>query len=144
MKTILILSVLTMPLFSLSAQRTFRCGDIITDRRDGTVYHTVKIGGQCWMKENMNAGTMVKDHDQKDNGIIEKTCYANDPENCRIFGGLYTWDEAMQWNAEEGAQGICPDGWHIPARADWEQLSGELGTDSAGYSMKVPKGHVPS
>lgn len=131
-------------LLSAGAQDSFNCGDILKDSRDGTVYHTVQIGEQCWMKENMNIGKVVKDHNQKDNDIIEKTCYKNDEENCRIYGGLYTWNEAMQWSDLEGSQGICPDGWHIPSKSDWEELSEYLGSDSAGYYMKVPADHDPA
>ncbi len=100
---------------------------------DGNTYDTIAIGTQCWMKQNMRVGTMLiarMDSNgtvgtlQSNNGIIEKYCYNNDPDNCtddhpnEPDGGLYTWDEAMQYDTTEGAQGICPDGWHIPTNMD--------------------------
>lgn len=109
------------------------CNDNSTDPEDlpcgwqtvnylGKVYNTVEIGEQCWLKENLNAGTMVISDDssswQTDNGIIEKYCYNNDPANCETYGGLYNWYEAMNYDTSEGSQGICPEGWHIPTRAD--------------------------
>jgi uncharacterized protein (TIGR02145 family) len=28
-----------------------------------------------------------------------------------------------------GVQGVCPDGWHIPSKAEWEELVAFLGTN---------------
>jgi uncharacterized protein (TIGR02145 family) len=95
------------------------------------------------MAENLNIGKLVDNHNQSDNGTIEKTCWGNEEEHCKIYGGLYTWYEAMQYS-EENKQGICPDGWHIPYRMDWEELQVFLGKDSAGYYMKVSPDHIPS
>ncbi|MCK5839899.1 MAG: hypothetical protein KAG99_08620, partial [Bacteroidales bacterium] len=37
----------------------------------------------------------------------------------------------------EGAQGICPSGWHIPTDAEWTDLENYLGGGSvAGGKMK--------
>ncbi len=43
-----------------------------------------------------------------------------------MYGGLYQWDELMQYIIIEGAQGICADGWHIPADEEWKVLEGEV------------------
>ena len=92
----------------------------------GKIYNTVEIGEQCWLKENLDAGTMIASNDssdwQTDNGIIEKYCYNNDPANCNTYGGLYNWYEAMNYDTTEGSKGICPDGWHIPTLADVQEL----------------------
>ncbi|PIU75308.1 MAG: hypothetical protein COS76_01505, partial [Candidatus Portnoybacteria bacterium CG06_land_8_20_14_3_00_39_12] len=34
-------------------------------------------------------------------------------------GGLYQWNQAMCGSTTEGAQGICPAGWHIATDAEW-------------------------
>lgn len=97
---------------------------------EGQVYNTVQILSQCWFRENLNAGTMIISNTggqlQTDNGIIEKYCYWNSAGNCGIYGGLYEWDEAMQYIVAEGARGICPEGWHIPSDMDWKILEGAL------------------
>jgi len=62
------------------------------------------------------------------NGILEKYCYNNDPAKCATFGGLYRWDEAMQYTTVQGTQGICPSGWHIPTDEELKVLEGS--TDS--------------
>jgi len=114
----------------------WQCGDQIT--YSGQVYNTVLIGTQCWMKENLNVGTMISgSQDQTNNGIIEKYCYENNPANCNEYGGLYQWDEMMQYVTTPGVQGICPNGWHVPTDGEWTTLSNYLGGESvAGGKMK--------
>ena len=93
---------------------TGTCGTDTVADADGNNYNTVEIGGHCWMATNLNVGTQLTSTDSSDNGIIEKYCYDEDSANCDAEGGLYFWDEAMGYTTTEGAQGICPDGWHIP------------------------------
>ena len=113
--------------------------DIITDSRDGKEYKTIKIGNQWWLAENLNIGVFVEitnkgeiHIDASNNGIIEKYCFLNNEANCDTFGGLYDWDEMMQYNpSDEGeigtTQGICPDGWHLPTHTEWTTLTDYLG-----------------
>ncbi len=89
-------------------------------RNGGKTYNTVQIGDQCWFKENLDVGTMG--FQQTANDTIEKYCYDNDEANCDTYGGLYEWDEAMQYVTNEGVQGICPSGWHIPTLAEFKAL----------------------
>ena len=102
------------------------CGNPITDTRDGQSYTTVQISTQCWMAENLNIGTMINGStNQFNNGVIEKYCYNDDTVNCDVYGGLYQWREMMQYVTTEGAQGICPTGWHLPTDAEWMILEEE-------------------
>jgi uncharacterized protein (TIGR02145 family) len=114
------------------------CGQSFIDARDGKVYQTVLIGTQCWMKNNLNVGTMINgSQNQTNNGIIEKYCYNNLQSNGDIYGGLYQWDEIMQYTTTAGTQGICPTGWHIPTDVEWETLVSNLGgQELAGGKMK--------
>lgn len=111
---------------------------------DGTnVYDVLDIGGRCWTKQSMRVGTRIgSGTPQSNNGTIEFYCYNNNSSNCTMDhpyepdGGLYTWDEAMQYVTTEGAQGICPAGWHIPSDGDWNALASAISpTDS---SVAVP------
>ncbi len=98
----------------------FICGFDLFDLRDEQYYSTVQIGTQCWMAENINIGSRIDGYiNQSNNSIIEKYCYNNDESNCDTYGGLYQWEEAMQYVSTEGAQGICPTGWHLPTDAEW-------------------------
>lgn len=92
---------------------------------EGRWYHTIQIFSQCWMKENLNIGTMIIGTEtQTDNGIVEKYCYANQEVNCTKTGGLYIWEEMMQYTTLQGGQGICPEGWHLPTDEEWKILEG--------------------
>jgi len=62
---------------------------------------------------------MIVGSNQANNGSIEKYCYNNISGNCDTYGGLYEWNEMMQYTTTEGVQGICPDGWHIPTNVEW-------------------------
>ena len=92
------------------------------------IYNTVTIGTQIWLKENLNVGTMINSSTvQSDNSILEKYCYENDAANCLgDYGGLYQWNELMQYTSGAEAQGICPTGWHIPTQAEFFALDDEL------------------
>jgi uncharacterized protein (TIGR02145 family) len=92
---------------------------------EGQVYNTIQIFSQCWLKENLNVGTMIPGTVyMTDNGILEKYCYNNEPDCCTKYGGLYQWDEMMQYTTQQGAQGICPPGWHLPTDEEWKVLEG--------------------
>ena len=104
------------------------------DQRDGKKYKWVRIGDQVWMAENLNHGTMLSEFkkDPKDNDEVEKWCYENKKSNCREYGALYSWNEAMQHQPSDKGkngtvQGVCPDGWHIPTDYEWQQLEMALG-----------------
>jgi uncharacterized protein (TIGR02145 family) len=116
----------------------FVCGNPFIDPRSGQSYNTVQIGDQCWMAENLNIGTMINGiEEMTDNGIIEKYCYDDNPANCEEYGGLYLWDEMMQYTTTQGVQGICPSGWHLPSDEEWTILTDFLGGQwDAGGKMK--------
>jgi uncharacterized protein (TIGR02145 family) len=101
----------------------FTCGNSLTDIRDNKVYPTVQIGSQCWLAANLNFGTIIAStQDQRDNCVSEKYCYNDNPVNCTNQGGLYQWDELMQYDDTPGDQGFCPPAWHIPTENDWNTL----------------------
>ena len=98
---------------------------------EGKTYNTVQIGSQCWLRENLDVGIMIQMNQSAiNNGTIEKYCYNDDPNNCNTYGGLYLWNEAMQYANAEKAQGICPTGWHIPSRAEFQTLAASVSSNS--------------
>ena len=118
----------------------------VTDSRDGKTYRTVNIGSQWWMAENLNYET--------DNSF----CYNDSAEYCEKYGRLYTWvaamDSAGTWSTNgKGCgyvticsptypvRGVCPEGWHLPTRTEWETLFKAVGGQSvAGTKLKSTSG----
>jgi len=101
----------------------------------GQTYNTIQIFGQCWLKENLNAGEMLNSMiAPSNNSVIEKYCLFNMESLCDTAGGLYFWDEMMQYTTQNGAQGICPEGWHVPTDLDWRILEGAADSE-------IPIGH---
>lgn len=112
------------------------CPDIPTLRDiDGNVYNTVKIGNQCWMRENLKT-TRYSDSTDIPSGDYD-TYSPTDPYrywphsfegNVINDGYLYNWPAVMHGAGSadanpSGVQGICPTGWHVPSDAEWTQLT---------------------
>lgn len=106
----------------------------LTDSRDGRTYRTVVIGSQIWMAENLNFET------------ANSYCYDDKPSNCTKYGRLYPWGTAMDsagvWSANGKdcgndkecsptypLRGVCPDGWHLPTKAEFETLISSIGDE---------------
>ncbi|MCQ2109048.1 MAG: hypothetical protein MJZ05_09840 [Fibrobacter sp.] len=95
----------------------------LTDIRDNQVYKTVTIGTQTWMAENLNYAYTEPpfDVDYDTTGL----CFLGDYCN----GRLYTWAAAMDSaslvnssGTGETVRGVCPSGWHLPSKKEWETL----------------------
>ena len=98
------------------------CGQNIIDSRDGKIYKTTKIGEQCWFAENLKYtgnGCLSKTWNSDDAGSVD-ACKANGDEI------HYQWGAAMNGSTTEGAQGLCPSGWHISTDAEWKTLEGTV------------------
>ncbi|MBC8319903.1 MAG: T9SS type A sorting domain-containing protein [Bacteroidetes bacterium] len=94
---------------------------------EGQIYNTIQILSQCWLKENLNVGNKINSPEvPTNNDTIEKYCMGNAEYYCDIMGGLYYWNEMMQYTITTGGQGICPEGWHIPDDMDWQLLEGAV------------------
>jgi uncharacterized protein (TIGR02145 family) len=124
--------------FTTVTEPIWQCGNTIVDERDGQTYSTIQIGTQCWTSQNLNIGNQIAGtNNPANNGTIEKYCFSNNAANCDVYGGLYQWNEMMNYTATPGVQGICPINWHLPTDAEWTILTTSLGFESvAGGKMK--------
>ena len=100
------------------------CADAptLTDM-DNNTYNTVKIGNQCWMKENLRTTRFA-------NGENISGYSAFDLGSVATVGYRYpniVQDESITTAGPTGMQGICPDGWHLPSYAEWKQLIDYVG-----------------
>ncbi len=107
---------------------------------EGNTYKTVKIGTQVWMAENLkttkyNDGTEiplvttpVDWNDLKAPGFC---WYNNDEATYKDpYGALYNG-----YAVDTGK--LCPAGWHVPAREEWQLLRDFLGdTIKGGGKLK--------
>ena len=92
----------------------------LTDARDGQTYRTVKIGSQTWMAQNLNYET------------ADSYCYNDSASNCSKYGRLYIWTTA---------RAVCPTGWHLPSKTEWETLFDFAGNRlTAGKALKSESG----
>ena len=108
--------------------KNFSCGGNLTDVRDGKIYKTAFLAGHCWMTQNLNYGGALLNSPlppQSENCQPEKYCAPGDASGA-IYGGLYQWDELMDYTVTTGAKGLCPPEWHLPSDVDWQQLIDNL------------------
>ena len=79
-------------------------------------YKTFKVENKIWMADNFNME------------VPGSWCYDNNPENCKKYGRLYTYEAALK---------NCPKGWHLPSDQEWTELINYLGgEDIAGKVLK--------
>ncbi len=112
------------------AQAFTNCGDTVSDS-NGHTYRTMSFGAAgCWFIDNLNTGGQISQPTQpSDNGSVEKYCYNDAADNCSTYGGLYTYNEMMNYG-HSGNQGVCPSGWHLPAHSEWTALEQAAGCSS--------------
>ena len=128
----------TLPLKKFEEERykTF------TDSRNGRVYYYLTIMGKDEngvkdtidvMAQNLNIAdvTLKAGENMTDDTKIERYCYNDDTTKCDRYGGLYQWAEMMGFNdscntkscadlIQPNHQGICPKGWRLMTRHDFE------------------------
>ncbi|NJO69233.1 MAG: hypothetical protein HC830_08085 [Bacteroidetes bacterium] len=123
-------------------QPEFVCGtDSITDM-DGFKYATVQLGNQCWFASNLNT---IHDPSYSDSLVTleGRYCYSSYCDGKE--GAHYTWDAMMAGKSaapendpEMEIQGVCPSGWHIPTKGEFDALDSWLKVNGNGGSGTLP------
>jgi len=129
---------------AISAVRSFttRQGneETVTDI-DGNVYHTVTIGTQTWMLENLKTtryrnGEVIGTTTPATKDISGESTpkyqweyweYNGDESNATKYGRYYTW------YAVNDSRNIAPVGWHVASLAEWETLDNYLIANGYNY-----------
>lgn len=102
---------------------------------DGNIYHTIIIGTQTWMVENLkttrfNDGTYIpwvfNDSIWATNTTPSYSFYDNNPNYKNVYGVLYNW-YAVNTNK------LAPTGWHVPTDSDWITLENYLIRNGYNY-----------
>ena len=96
---------------------------------DRNMYDVVKIGNQVWMTENLRTtkyedGTPIP---LDTVGVPSRYCPNGNAANVKKYGYLYNFRAVMNGahgseTNPSGVQGICPQGWHVPSDAEWQEL----------------------
>lgn len=103
--------LITIVMMSLCLNLTAQEIGTFTDSRDGKKYKTVKIGSQTWFAENLAFKPSTG----------KCWAYNNNQLNASKLGYLYDWETAKK---------VCPVGWHLPVKKDFEVLLKTVGTES--------------
>ena len=134
----ILMGLLLLPIYSCKKNDQPTPSNTVADI-EGNVYHTVTIGSQVWMVENLKVskytdGTaipLVTDNTAWGNLTTAGYCwYNNDAANKNIYGSLYNWYTINTFK-------LCPNGWHVPSVDDWATLTSFIaGTHAAGGKLK--------
>jgi uncharacterized protein (TIGR02145 family) len=120
----------------------FKKGGDITDE-DGNVYHTIIIGKQVWMAENLkvthyaNGDEIPQVADDKRWRQLTAGAYCNydnNIANADVYGRLYNWHTITD------SRHIAPKGWHIPTDQEWRTLIAYLGGNAIAGSKLMAAG----
>jgi uncharacterized protein (TIGR02145 family) len=115
--------------------------NIVTDI-DGNIYHTVTIGKQVWMVENLKV-TRYRNGDSIATTIPStidvsgetnpkyQWAYGGDESNVNTYGRLYTW-YVINDNRK-----VCPLGWHIPSESEMFTLREFLSANGYDYDGTI-------
>jgi len=136
-KKINLLAIFAILLMFVNSCTTEDLNNTVTDI-DGNEYHTVTIGTQVWMVENLkttryrngdvipNVSSSV-DWSNQTTGAYSN--YNNNDANGNKYGRLYNG------YAVSDSRNIAPAGWHVPTDEEWvvlkEYLAANLGTSGS-------------
>lgn len=108
---------------------------------DGNVYNTVKIGLQCWMRENLRV-THYEDGRPLALGdsiasFTERLYYDYPVKHLPLVKRGYLYNllavtDSVFFDDDNPfyVQGICPNGWHVPNMWEWDVLRTYLSHES--------------
>lgn len=121
-------------LLLLCGEKTYDLETHFCDDRNGKIYKYKKIGGAVWMVQHL------------DYKVPNSFCASpeNDDDLYCGTGRLYPWTVAVvKDHSECGSghlcpmtyplQGVCPDGWHLPTKAEWEAMMVATGSRGASH-----------
>ena len=138
----------------------WQCGDLL--EYQGYDYETVQIGEQCWFAENLRAenyrdgSAITSVIDQPDYNSLWLNTSANEEGAFNVYPQYESNGFVYNWYAVDDENGLCPDGWFVPNKSNYESLVAYaelvfaddfvsslvddiqgLGTNETGYSART-------
>ena len=128
-------------------------GPIITDV-EGNQYATIQIGSQLWMKQNLR----TKKYRNGNPILYQSTYYLTDTFTTGRYGENWWYSSPISnfqidslkqvrtnyygkwynYYAVMDPRGLCPTGWHVPIKSEWDTLAEYLGNAMvAGDKLKT-------
>lgn len=130
---------------------SFTCGELVYDG-DFNEYQTVSVNGYCWTQGNMRAMHYADGLSSIEKALVYKSgLHPDENANENLFGRLYSWYSAV--NVPENSsetptvgpdgfvQGICPNGWHIPAAEEMASLLSLPSEDIRSTELWIAPNH---
>lgn len=112
---------------------------------DGNEYGIVSIGNQCWMKENLRT-KRYRNGDTIPTGLTVSqwynttagawAYYANNAQFDNPYGKLYNW------HAVADSRGVCPTGWRVPTKGDWDALVKAIDPDADTLKRSIDQSAI--
>ena len=142
---------------------------------NGHAYATVEIGSQCWFKENLRTAqysngsnipaandcgigqigwefyiTPSRTEYGSSGGALMGTCipcnhFNPDFNACNPSQSLNEYGMLYNWYAVSASGGLCPSGWQVPNKSQWEELRDHvlgLGYDEVNTPLRSTGGWI--
>ena len=122
-----------LSVFGTCNEIPWSCGDHL--EYQGYDYETVQIGEQCWFAENCRFMPFVGGGFQEEPSVLVYGYDGDSVEEAQetltydMYGALYNFASATQL-------GLCPQGWHVPSKIEFDELfANHGGIDQAHFQV---------
>ena len=117
--------------FITSAIPSFTCGTSTVSDVDNNTYNTVQIGNQCWTQSNLKV-SKYRNGDNIPSAANNPAWGSSNIGMLAVYEGFSPgfydtyYGKLYNWFALNDSRGICPIGWRVPSKSDWNSLFGYL------------------
>ena len=89
---------------------------------DAYTYDVVEIGEQCWFAESLR--TTIYSDGTPIPAAQESSDWSSMQFGARCYypNMVSTWGRMYNAYAVHDTSGLCPSGWHVPTKEEWEEL----------------------
>ena len=111
---------------------------------DSNAYFTVEINNRCWLQTNLRS-TRYRNGDSIQS-VLPTSGIWGSVQNVMALAGdssAHNYGHYYDWYAANDNRQLCPSGWHLPSKSEWDRLTQFAGGSSvAGNLLKAEAGWV--